>query len=185
MKRLSGFVLLLMFALFSCNDKSADSKSTASGSSANTDKQKELLEANHAVQRAIETGDSATLRKYISTESVDHGGAPDGGDVKGDDIVKMLAAFHKDVDNLKFEVIEEAASDDHVFCHVRMTGTTNKAVWGMPAGHKMDYKSVDVIKVKDGKMTDHWAYFEMAEVMKMMGSSGAGGAPAQAIDSVR
>jgi hypothetical protein len=52
---------------------------------------------------------------------------------------------------------------------VHMTGTTNKPVWGMPAGHKMDGRSIDVIKVSNGKMTDHWTYMEMAELMKMMG----------------
>jgi predicted ester cyclase len=76
---------------------------------------------------------------------------------------------HKDIDNLKFEVIEDAASDDHIFALVHMTGTTNKPVWGMPANHKIDSRSVDVIKVKDGKMSDHWGFYSMSEMMKMMG----------------
>ena len=178
MKRSLNFVLLLMLTtVFACNDKTTDAGATASGGISEAHKQ--MMESNRAVQRAIETGDSVTLRKYISAESVDHGGGPNGEDVKGDDIVRMLSSIHKDIDNMKFETLQEAANEDHVFALVRLTGTTNKAVWGMPAGHKMDSKSVDVVKIKDGKMTDHWGYYDMAEMMAMMGGAqGGGNAPA-------
>src|SRR5688572_14454149 len=121
MKRLSNYVLILMLTLvFACNDKTADTDATATG---NSDKQKEMMESNRAVQRAIETGDSVTLRKYITAESIDHGGGPNGEDIKGDDIVRMLSSIHNDIDNLKFETLQEAANEDHVFALVRLTGT--------------------------------------------------------------
>ena len=168
MKRLTVTALFAFIIMFvACNDKGADNTTTTTDKGAGND----MLATTHEVYRAIETGDSATLSKHISADAVDHGGGPNGEDVKGAEVIRMLANFHKDIDNLKVEVIEEAASDDHIFAVVRMTGTTNKAVWGMPKGHNMDNKSIDLIKVKDGKMVDHWAYFEMAEVMKMMGGA--------------
>ena len=181
MKRLSNIVLLLLLTgLFSCESKTE----VKEGEDDHHAAQKEMLESNRAVQRAIETGDSVTLRKYIADDAIDHGGAADGGDAKGEEIIRMLSAVHKDIDNLKFETIEEAANDDHIFALVRMTGTTNKAVWGMPAGYKMDSKSVDVIRIKDGKLVDHWAYFDMKEMMAMMGGGKpADGAPA--VDTAR
>jgi predicted ester cyclase len=181
MKRLTVpalFAFIMM--LIACNDKGTDATTNTDNKSAGND----MLATSREVYRAIETGDSATLSKHISADAVDHGGGANGEDVRGVEIIRMLSNFHKDIDNLKVEVIEEAASDDHIFTVVRMTGTTNKAVWGMPAGHKMDNKSIDLIKVSNGKMTDHWAYFEMSEVMKMMG--GGTGAPAPAAkDSAR
>lgn len=162
MKRLSFFCLLLMLGvLVSCNDKAGDN--TATGGDP-----KEMLEANRAVQKAIETGDTATLQKYIADDATDHGGGPNGADLKGDDIITMLASVHNDIDNLKFDVMQEAANDDHVFSLVHMTGTTNKPVWGMPANFKVDSKSIDLVKIKDGKMVDHWGFFDMNEMMKMM-----------------
>jgi hypothetical protein len=38
----------------------------------------------------------------------------------------------------------------------------------MPANFKIDSKSVDVIRVDNMKMKDHWAYMDPAEMMKMM-----------------
>jgi predicted ester cyclase len=181
MKRLLSSVLLLMLMVFiSCNNEKAADTTTATTGSNGESKQKEMLEANRKVQRAMETGDSATIRRYISADAIDHGGGPNGTDLKGEDVIRMLSTVGQHIDNLKFEVIQEAANDDHVFCLVRMTGTTNKEVWGMPKGHKMDSKSVDVIRVKDGKMVEHWAYFDMAEMSKMMGGGQASGTGAGA-----
>jgi predicted ester cyclase len=168
MKRLSFLTLAtIVFACMSCNDK-AGTETTTNGP---TGKQKEMIDANRQVQHAIETGDTAILAKYIGDDAVDHAGGPNGSDLKGPEIRKMLGSIHNDIDNLKIEVQQEAANDDHIFCLSTMTGTTNKAVWGMPKGHKMNSKSVDVIKVKDGKMVDHWGFYEMAEMMAMMNSA--------------
>lgn len=150
-------VALFVSACFSCNEKEGGGG-----------KQKEMMEANRQVMHAIETGDTATLHKYIAADATDHGAGPNGSDVKGQDIINMLAQVHTSIDNLKIEVIQEAANDDHIFCLSRMTGTTNKPLWGMPANHKVDSKSVDVVKVSDMKMVDHWAYYDMAEMMQMM-----------------
>jgi len=174
MKRLTASVLfgVCMF-FFACTEK-------GTGTAASNDYKAmadSMLKTNREMYRAIESGDSATISKHIAADAIDHAGGPSGEDLKGDGIVRMLTGLHNDIDNLKFEVLEEAANENHVFALVHMTGTTNKAVWGMPAGRKMDSRSIDLIKINNGKMTDHWAFFEMAEVMKMMGT----GKPAETI----
>ena len=172
MKRLSMYALFLMLSTFSaCEQKSEGNENDDAKGGVS----KEMFESNRAVMRAIETGDSITLRKYITADAVDHGAGEKGEDLKGDAIIRQLTDIHNHIDGLKMEVIEEAANDDHIFTLVRLTGTTNKPYWGMPAGFKMDSKSVDVVKVKDGKMTDHWGYYDMAEMMAMM--NGGQGAP--------
>jgi predicted SnoaL-like aldol condensation-catalyzing enzyme len=37
----------------------------------------------------------------------------------------------------------------------------------MPAGSSMDNKQVDVVKIKDGKMVEHWGFLNWEDVMKM------------------
>lgn len=161
----------IAIVLFACNGKGGVEPAVAAADGKDSTHQA-MLKANREVQHAIETGDTVTLRKYISSDATDHGGGPNGADLKGDDIVKMLANVHNDIDNLKFETLEEAANDDHIFAMVHVTGTTKRPVWGMPANFKMDSKSVDVIKVKDLKMVDHWNFADPAEMMKMMNPTG-------------
>lgn len=175
MKRLKVLGLFLFVNLFfGCNRKGGNEVTATNDTTANHSnaQQQEMLQANREVQRAIETGDSLTLRKYITADAVDHGGGPNGADVKGDELMSTLNSAHSGINNLKFETLEEAATDDHVFSLVRMTGTTNKPIWGMPANFKIDSRSIDLLKMKDGKITDHWNFMEPAEMMKMMNPEG-------------
>src|ERR1043165_7434593 len=124
------------------------------------------LEANREIYKAIETGDTSKMT-IIADDAVDHDGP--NGEVKGGATIKaMLADFHNHIKDLKMEVITDAANEDYVFTLVHMTGTTTDDKMGMPAGQKMVSKSVDVVKFKDGKATDHWGFMSQSEVMQMM-----------------
>lgn len=152
----------LMCFFISCKDES-----TTSTSSTNSQTDKNLAN-NRRVMKAIETGDAATIDSLIANDAVDHQG-PNGMDIKGGDSVKhMLSEMHNHVKDLKFDVIADAANGDYIFSLSHMTGTTSDASWGMPAGTKMDEKGVDVIKVKDGKMVEHWGFVDPNEMMKHM-----------------
>ncbi len=151
---ITGSILITMLCIAGCTTAPNDHKA--------------MLEANRALMNAIETGDTAVISKYVAQDATDHGGAPDGGDLKGPELIQMLGSIHNDIDNLKMDVVQDAANDSHVFTLVHMTGTTNKALWGMPANHKIDSKSVDLIQMKDGKIVDHWGFFNMEEMMAMM-----------------
>lgn len=166
MKTLSFLGLLAILTVFATNN--GTSRNHFNSFDTTTDKQKAMLEANRRVQKAIETGDIATLRQYISTDAIDHGGGANGSDMKGEDIINSLANVHNDIDNLKFEIIADAANGEYIFALVHMTGTTKNPVWGMPAGFNIDSKSVDVIRVENMKMVDHWNFMSPEEMMKMM-----------------
>jgi hypothetical protein len=71
------------------------------------------------------------------------------------------------------EFVSDAVSEDGTlhYATVRMVGKAKENPWGMPVGMDMDDTSVDVIKYKDGKVTDHWGFMSMGdfnEIMKSM-----------------
>ncbi len=154
MKKVLFSLAAACFTLVACNDDNA------SGSAGN-DKDSSKSNVYRQILKGIETGDSAILAKYISSDATAHGANPDGTDIKGDSLIVMLAQLSSDIKNLKMEVLEEASNDDQLFAVVRMTGTN-------PAGNKMDSRTVDVIKVKNGKATNFWSYIEHSQVMKTM-----------------
>lgn len=161
MKRILLSAGLAMFLISSCDDKDkgGGGDSQAAKNKANYEK----------VVKAIVSGDSAVIREHIASDAVDHGGGTNGGEVKGDSIIWMLTNAHKGFTDFKMEIVADAADGDYVFGLVRMTGTTTATpVWGMPANTKIDDISVDVIKIKDGKMSDHWPYMDPKTMMKMM-----------------
>lgn len=158
MRRLS-FAVAALFALASCGDAG---KSNNGGTDDATEK-------TNTVYRAIETGDTSKLRGIFTEDCVDHGGAMDGGDIKGiDSIIPNLAKVHNMFEGLKMEPIEQATKGDYHFSLVKMTGTVKDAACGMPVGTKMNSTYVDVVKMKDGKASDHWSYMSMQEMTEMM-----------------
>jgi predicted ester cyclase len=166
MKKLFSAAAVIMICLMiSCND------SGSSSSTSGNDQNAQNLEKNRKVLKGIETGDSSLINPYIADDAVDHQGPH--GDIKGGDSIRhMLADMHNHVKDIKFDVIADAANGDYIFCLSKMTGTMNDDSWGMPAGTKMDEKGVDVIKIKDGKMVEHWGFVDPAAMMKHMQESG-------------
>ncbi len=141
----------------SCNDKSGGTDSTT----------QKNLDAEHAVNKAIETGDVSKLGDYIATDAVDH--ADPKGDLKGLDSIKaMLGKIHTMGTDMKSETTKELADNDYVFQWMRFTGTATTADMGTPAGSKYDMSAIEVSKFKDGKVVEHWEFMEPREMMKMM-----------------
>ncbi len=162
MKKLIFAAAVLCF-FASCKD------SGTTGTTDNSPNEKNLVN-NKKVYKAIETGDAATLDSLIASDAVDHQG-PNGMDIKGKDSVRhMLADMHNHVKDFKLEIIADAANGDYIFTLANISGTMNDASMGMPAGSKMDEKGVDVIKLKDGKMVEHWGFVDPAAMMKHMQS---------------
>jgi predicted ester cyclase len=131
------------------------------------------LANNREIYKAIETGDVSKIKGYIDKDAVDHEGGANGQDVQGgDSIIAMLGSIHNSFTDLKMEVISEAISGDYLFTLVRLTGTTTaNPGMGMPPNKKMDSKSVDVVKLKNGKASEHWEFVDPKDMMAMMGGN--------------
>ncbi|HVF96039.1 MAG TPA: nuclear transport factor 2 family protein [Flavisolibacter sp.] len=163
-----------LFLLISCNE-TKDSSTTGNNDHAAMATQNAAH--NKEIYRAIETGDVSKLDSFITKDVVDHNGNM-GKDIVGIDSVKaFIGNIHNYFDGLKMESVSEATSEDGVyhFALVHMTGTAKQNPWGMPAGQKVDDMSVDVVKIKDGKASDHWSFTSMKDMMEMMSAMPGGG----------
>jgi predicted SnoaL-like aldol condensation-catalyzing enzyme len=160
-KILSGLSVIVCF-LISCNH------STSTTPAANTGSQNDVnIANNNKVYKAIETGDVSSIDTLIASDAIDHDG-PQGTDIKGrDNIVKMLADMHNHVKDLKLDVITSATNGDYIFTLVHVTGTPADSSMGMP-GKSIDEKAVDVVKLKDNKMMEHWGFTDDEQVSKEM-----------------
>ena len=168
-------ILSLLFAaaiILSCNDTAKVADANDDGADSSHAKNSENIKE---VYRAIETGDVSKLSNFVADDFVDHNGNVDGSDLKGkDSVLKMLSQIHTYFEpGLKMEFISDATSDDGMYHYatVRMKGKAAANPWGMPVGADIDDTSVDVIKLRDGKATEHWGFMSMGdfnEIMKSM-----------------
>ena len=93
-------------------------------------------------------------------------------DIKGlESVKKMLADIHNHFTNLKLTLVTDGTSADGMyhFALVRMTGTTKDTTMGMAANMPMDHMSVDVVRLQNDKVVEHWSFEDAKDMMKMMG----------------
>jgi predicted SnoaL-like aldol condensation-catalyzing enzyme len=124
--------------------------------------------------RLLKTGDVSHIDDVVAADFVDH---TDKGDLGRDSLKAMIAQMHKSGMSMKADIIKEVADNDYVFEMMRYTGTGDGVM--MPAG-PYDMHAVEVIRMKDGKGVEHWAFMDMVEMMKMMGQTNGGTAGATA-----
>ena len=162
MKKFLFSSTVAMFFLISCHN--APSGTTAGTTSSQNDIN---IANNLKIYKAIQTGDVSAIDTLIASDAIDYDG-PNGTEIKGrDSIVKMLGDMHNHIKDLKLDVITSAANDDFVFSLVHITGTSADSSMGMP-GRSVDEKGVDVIKLKDNKISAHWGFTDDVQVSKEM-----------------
>jgi predicted SnoaL-like aldol condensation-catalyzing enzyme len=166
------FALTAAVVFTSCNDTTKVASATDTNDQRNAAKNTENVKE---VYRAIETGDISKIQGFVADDFVDHNANMDNSDIKGkDSALKMLSMIHTYFEpGLKMEYISDATSEDGSlhYTTVRMKGKAKENPWGMPVGMEIDDTSVDVVKMKDGKASEHWGFMSMGdfnEIMKSM-----------------
>jgi predicted SnoaL-like aldol condensation-catalyzing enzyme len=153
----------LLCICISCNDSS-----TASVEGKDNSQAQKNLNAWHVVSMAFATGNPNAVDSVIADDYIDH---KITGDVKGRDSVKAnVARMHANIKDKKMETIKEIADNDYGFFWMRFTGSRNN-VKGGPA-EPFDFSSIQVVKFKDGKASEHWEFMETGQLMKMMQQRG-------------
>ena len=122
------------------------------------------LAAAQAIGNAFKNGTPGALDSLIADDFVDH---TEHGDVKGRDSLKsMINMMHTTMKDMKMESVNDAASGDFVYSWMNYSGNSDGSM-GMPKG-PYNMNMIELSKFKDGKATEHWAFMDARDVMKMM-----------------
>lgn len=144
------------FLLPACNDKD-------SGNGGMSETAKKNLDAFHAVDTAFQTGDISRIDDVVASDFVDH--SPKGDSNR--DSLKTMITMMKKAGTMKSEIKKEFADDEYVMGWMHWTGTSNGSIPDMPAG-PIDMNGIEVVRFKDGKAVEHWAFMDARDMMKMM-----------------
>jgi ketosteroid isomerase-like protein len=170
MKKLSiAFAALVL--LVSCNDGT-----TVAGTSDDNHAERNR-NISKEVYNALNTGDVSKLDTLFADDVLDHNAANDGSDIKGkDSVIHYLKQINTYFDNFNVNVLSEATSADgnYHFAMVNYKGKAKQNPWGMPVGMEMDDTAVDVMKLRDGKVSEHWGFLSWEDINQMMGQMQGG-----------
>ena len=131
------------------------------------------IEANKAVvMRVVEEmwnrGDEAAIEELIAPDMVEHGafGAGTGG---RDDARATVTRFRAAFPDLRLQVEQLIAEGDDVVLHWVGHGTHEGEFMGMPpSGTKVTARGLDIYRIADGHVIEHWGYPDVAGLMAQL-----------------
>jgi len=85
--------------------------------------------------------------------------------------VEFFAVIFKALPDFKYRLKKMVAEGDIVMAFSRTTGTHTGGAWlgKQASGNKLDYDVVDIFRVQDGKIAEHWDVADTFTFFKQLG----------------
>ena len=124
------------------------------------------------IERGFNNGDLEGLDAFVAPDFIEHqDGATSGIDGLRALITELRTAFP----DLHLAIEDIATSGDTTWFRIRSTGTNDGPLFGRPpTGRPMDITVIDVMRVADGRMVEHWGVADRLAMLKQIGAIGGG-----------
>jgi len=114
-------------------------------------------------------GDFDLFDEIFSEDFLDHTTQPGFGNDKGS-VRNLYGALRTAFPDFHPEIHWMTSDGEKVTTFKTYHGTHLGPIFGVePTGKKVSFIAVDVLKVKDGKITDHWGLANLLSLMKQLG----------------
>ncbi len=125
------------------------------------------------IERGFNNGDLDCLEELVAHDSVEH---QEGSTSGIDGLRALITELRSQFSDLHLEIQDASTSGDKVWFRIRSTGTNDGPLWGRPAtGRPIDITVMDVMRVADGRIVEHWGVADRLAVLKQTGAMGRGG----------
>ncbi|WP_077488954.1 ester cyclase [Sinomonas mesophila] len=117
-------------------------------------------------------GDLALIDELVTDDFVDHE-EPLPGQPPGKEGVRFyINAVRSAFSDLKIETTEPALTDGNLECvHGIISGTHTGEFAGIPStGRRVEFAGIDIIRVQDGKVAEHWGVTDTLKIMQQIGA---------------
>lgn len=112
------------------------------------------LLANVAVEEVFQGRSKAEVESAIASGFRLHGVSEETGQGA---FVRLLEKLRAGFSDVSFDITEVIQQGDLAAIHYRWAGTHTGEIWGVAAtGRRIESDGVDMVRIKDGKVTDYW-----------------------------
>jgi steroid delta-isomerase-like uncharacterized protein len=114
-------------------------------------------------------GDLAAVESLIHEDMVEHGAF--GGEAGGrEDARQTVARFRQAFPDLVLEVADLVGEGEHTVLRWVGTGTHRGDFMGVPpSGASIRVEGIDIYRVVDGRVIEHWGYPDVIALMQQLG----------------
>lgn len=121
------------------------------------------------VEEAQEAGKMHAIDELISPDFVDHSAWP-GIPANREGVRQVFGMFHAALANLQVIIHDQIAEADRVVTRKTLRGTHQGVLLGAPpTGNVMRIEVIDILRLKDGQITDHWNLVDQHGLLQQLG----------------
>lgn len=119
--------------------------------------------------KALETADPAEFDAVMAEDYIQHNHLGNGREP----VKKMAAALIRAFPDLKVTIDDLIAEGDRVVARITMVGTHQGRFQGVdPTGKRIEFRAIDIWRVQDGRLKEHWDMADRFGVMRQLGLIG-------------
>jgi len=115
-------------------------------------------------------GNLDVIEQSMSADFVDHSPLP-GVPPTRDGVRALFTGFWAAFPDLRAEIHSQIAEGDRVVTHKTLTGSHRGPFLGIPpTNQQIAIEVIDILRVADGKITDHWAVIDQLGMLQQLGA---------------
>ena len=128
---------------------------------------KEILER---LNEAINGGNLDQVDGILGDDFVEHEAFP-GFPPTREGVMQLFAAAREAFADFRMDASQYVEEGDLVVAWVQMTGTHRGEFMGIPAsGNAIDLPLADMVRVRDGRIVEHWGISDTLVMMQQLGA---------------
>ena len=136
-------------------------------------------EENKAIAKqdveAINAGDFSRLESLVAADAAEHAAPPNMPPTR-DSAIQFLTMLRGAFPDLTYTLEDVIAEGDRVVQRTTARGTMQGEFLGMPAtGKSAAWGEIHIVRVKDGKIVEHWASVDQLGMLQQLGLAPAPG----------
>ncbi len=103
------------------------------------------------------TGDPTVVDEVCSSDLLEHQfGLAGSGTEAIEHLKAAIRDVHAAVPDISFTIEDWVENGDTIWVRVRARGTATGPFFGPPSGHSVDFTVLDVARIVDGRIVEHW-----------------------------
>lgn len=115
-------------------------------------------------------GNLDLLDKVISEDYINHNPSSPNPEPGPKGLRPIIQEMRRGFPDLRYEIQDLVVTEDKVVARTIVRGTHRGEVWGLkPTGRKFEISQVNIERMKNGKIVEHWRVTDELELMKQLG----------------
>jgi steroid delta-isomerase-like uncharacterized protein len=124
----------------------------------------------HMVEEAQSRHNLAAVDELFAADFVDHS-VPPGLPPDREGVKMQFAMFFSAFPDLQVVIHSQVAEGDQVVTRKTFHGTHQGDLMGIPpSGRPIAFDVIDILRLRDGKITDHWNVVDQLGLMRQIGA---------------